>query len=163
MLWERARQPSPKAAGKRDGRALGPTIVRIGGLAGTLLLAGCATAAVQKPVPIPTAALVSAAKPAATYFVHALDTRRFSPARLRGQPDELVELVLIGDQRKHDFTSPSLDLNLDLPPGQVQTVVLRLPTKPGSYAFWSAQPGDRQGGMIGHFDVQPAASAAASG
>lgn len=121
-------------------------------------MAGCA-AAIPKPTAtaIPTS-VVAAGKPAATYFVHALDTRRFNPATLRGRPGELVELVLVGDQRKHDFTSPSLNLNLDLPPGQVETIILRLPAKAGVYAFWSAQPGDRQAGMTGHFDVAPASS-----
>jgi len=117
------------------------------------LLAACARGA---PAPPPTPTVVQAPKPTATFFVHLLDSRRFDPAQLRGQPGQLVKLVLVGDKQKHDFTSPDLNVNLDVPPGQVEIIMVELPRSSGSYDFWSAQPGDREGGMVGHFEVQPA-------
>lgn len=116
-----------------------------------LALAGCGGKAASPPA---TPTPVYAPKPAATHLVHLLDSRRFEPADLQGQAGELVKLVLIGGKQKHDFTSPDLNVNLDVPPGSVEIITVELPAKPGSYAFWSAQPGDREGGMEGHFQVQ---------
>lgn len=116
-----------------------------------LALAGCAGKAAPPPA---TPTPVYAPKPAATYVVHLLDSRRFEPPDLQGQTGELVKLVLIGGKQKHDFTSPDLNVNLDVPAGSVEIITVELPAKAGSYAFWSAQPGDREGGMEGHFQVQ---------
>ena len=123
-----------------------------------LPLASCLalTACGAKPPAVPaTPAPVYAPKPATTHFIHLLDSRRFEPAELRGEPGQLVKLVLVGDKQKHDFTSPGLNVNLDVPPAAVEIISVELPAKPGSYEFWSAQPGDREGGMTGHFEVQP--------
>jgi uncharacterized cupredoxin-like copper-binding protein len=122
-------------------------------LAVGLLLAGCGSAKPAAPSPTPTP--VYAPKPTATHFIHLLDSRRFEPAELQGEPAQLVKLVLVGDKQKHDFTSPGLNVNIDVPPGSVQIIYVELPATPGSYEFWSAQPGDREGGMTGRFDVQP--------
>jgi len=121
-----------------------------------LLSAGCGGKAAPAVPPTPTP--IYAPKPAETHFIKLLDTRRFDPAQLQGQPGELVKLVLVGGKEKHDFTSPDLNVNIDVPPDQVEIITIELPAKPGSYEFWSAQPGDREGGMAGHFQVQPAAS-----
>ncbi|MFI5266853.1 MAG: hypothetical protein ACHQ7M_05680 [Chloroflexota bacterium] len=96
-----------------------------------------------------------APKPVATHFIRLLDSRRFEPAELQGEPGQLVKLVLVGDKQKHDFTSPGLNVNIDVPPAAVEIITVELPNKAGSYEFWSAQPGDREGGMAGHFEVQP--------
>ena len=122
-----------------------------------LLLTGCNGIA-AKPAATATPTPVYAPQPSATFFIRFLDTGRFQPAQLRGQPGQLVKLVLVGGQRKHDFTSPSLNVNIDVPPQQVQIINVELPMKPGAYDFWSAQPGDRQGGMVGQFLVEPPAS-----
>jgi uncharacterized cupredoxin-like copper-binding protein len=118
-----------------------------------LLLAACGGKPAASPASTPTA--VYAPKPVATHFIHLLDTKRFQPAQLEGEPGQLVKLVLVGDKQKHDFTSPGLNVNIDVPPAAVEIITVELPAKPGSYDFWSAQPGDREGGMRGHFDVQP--------
>jgi hypothetical protein len=114
-------------------------------------LAGCSVRPAPAPTPTPTP--VYAPKPAATYFVHLLDTHRFDPAQLQGESGQLIELVLVGDKQKHDFTSPDLNVNIDVPPGQVEIIRIELPSRPGTYEFWSAQPGDREAGMVGHFVV----------
>ena len=121
----------------------------------SLACAGLALSACgAKPAAPPaTPTPVYAPKPAATLTVHLLDSRRFEPANLQGQTGELVKLVLIGGKQKHDFTSPDLNVNLDVPPGSVEIITVELPAKPGSYTFWSAQPGDREAGMEGHFEV----------
>jgi len=100
---------------------------------------------------------VYAPKPTATYFIHLLDSRRFDPAVLDGEPGQLVKLVLVGDKQKHDLTSPGLNINLDVLPGRVEVIMVELPSS-GVYEFWSAQPGDREGGMVGQFRVEPAAA-----
>jgi len=120
-------------------------------LACSLLFAACA----GKPAPSAAPTPVYAPKPAATHFIHLLDSRRFAPAELQGESGQLIKLVLVGDKQKHDFTSPSLNVNLDVPPQAVEIIMVKLPAKPGSYEFWSAQPGDREGGMIGHVEVLP--------
>lgn len=97
-----------------------------------------------------------APQPVATHFVQLSDGHRFEPAQLEGGTGQLVELVLRGDKQKHDFTSPELNVNIDVPPGQTEIILVELPAKPGSYDFWSAQPGDKDAGMVGHFDVHPA-------
>ena len=122
-------------------------------LAGWLAACGGRTAASPSTAATP----VYAPQPTATYFVHLLDSRRFDPAQLRGEPGQLVKLVLVGDKQKHDLTSPGLNVNLDVPPGQTLIITVELPAQPGSYEFWSAQPGDREGGMSGYFEVQPIA------
>ena len=43
--------------------------------------------------------------------------------------------------------------NIDVLPGQVEEIQVELPASPGTYEFWSGQPGDRAGGMVGHFVV----------
>ncbi len=117
------------------------------------LLAACG----GRPTPAPTATAtpVYAPQPTATHFVHLLDSRRFDPDHLQGQPGQLVKLVLVGGKQKHDLTSPGLNINLDVPPGQTEIILVELPSQPGTYEFWSAQPGDREGGMIGQFEVKP--------
>jgi Cupredoxin-like domain len=121
------------------------------GLVICLCLVGCSIG--RGSAPTPTATPVYAPKPLASHFVHLLDTHRFDPAQLQGQAGELVELVLVGDKQKHDFTSPDLNVNIDVPAGQVEIIQVELPSRPGSYEFWSAQPGDREAGMVGHFEV----------
>jgi hypothetical protein len=121
------------------------------GLSLLALLTACggkpaATSATPTPVYAP--------KPVATHFIHLLDSRRFDPAQLDGEPGQLVKLVLVGDKQKHDFTSPGLNVNIDVPPAAVEIVTVELPAQAGSYEFWSAQPGDREGGMTGRFEVQ---------
>ena|SRR5579862_4765840 len=118
------------------------------------LLAGCSVR--PAPAATPTSTPVLAPKPVASHFVHLLDTHRFDPAELQGGAGQLVELVLVGDKQKHDFTSPALNVNIDVPPGQVEIIRVELPARPGTYEFWSAQPGDREAGMVGHFEVVPA-------
>ncbi len=117
------------------------------------LLVACGGKASPSSTPTP----VYAPQPTATHFVHLLDSRRFEPAELHGEPGQLVKLVLFGDKQKHDFTSPGLNVNLDVLPEKVEIILVELPMKPGTYEFWSAQPGDREGGMVGHFQVQPGA------
>jgi hypothetical protein len=131
---------------------------RVAALLALALLAGCAPRSAPASA---TPTIVPAPKPAATFFVHLLDSRRFDPDQLQGQPGQLVKLVLVGDKQKHDFTSPDLNVNLDVPPGQVEIIQVQLPAAPGDYEFWSAQPGDKEGGMVGHFQVQPVASPSA--
>lgn len=126
-----------------------------GALPLALLLAGCGGKPAASLAPTPT--VVYAPKPVATHFIHLLDSRRFDPAALEGDAGELVKLVLVGDKQKHDFTSPGLNVNIDVPPGQVEIIQVELPAKAGTYEFWSAQPGDRNAGMIGHFEVRPIA------
>jgi uncharacterized cupredoxin-like copper-binding protein len=117
------------------------------------MLAGCGRASTASGPPTPTP--VYAPKPTATFFVHLLDSRRFDPSELRGRPGQLIELVLIGAQQKHDVTSKDLNINIDVLPGQVQIIHVQLPAIPGTYDFWSAQPGDREAGMTGHVIVTP--------
>jgi len=102
--------------------------------------------------PSATATAVTAPKPDTTQFVRLLDSRRFDPARLSGRAGELVELVLVGGDQKHDFTSPGLNVNIDVLPHRVEVIQVRLPAA-GTYDFWSGQPGDRDGGMAGQFVV----------
>jgi hypothetical protein len=128
----------------RSWRPLGALVL------GLLTSCGGGPAASARPAPTP----VYAPQPTATHFIHLLDSRRFNPASLQGEPGQLVKLVLIGDKQKHDFTSPSLNVNLDVPPGQTKIISVELPSQAGSYEFWSAQPGDREGGMAGRFDVR---------
>ncbi len=120
-----------------------------------LLLAGCGPRPASSAVPTP--APVYAPKPTATFFIHLLDARRFEPASLQGQPGQLVKLVLVGDKHKHDLTSPGLNVNIDVPPEAVEVIEVELPAVAGTYDFWSAQPGDRDGGMVGHLEVLPLA------
>jgi hypothetical protein len=120
-----------------------------------LLLAACGRG--SGPPATPTPSVVYAPKPTATFFLHLLDSRRFDPDTLKGEPGQLVKLVLVGDKHKHDLTSPGLNINIDVPPNQVEIIQVELPSQPGTYDFWSAQPGDREGGMTGHFEVKPAA------
>lgn len=122
-------------------------------LASCLTLAACGGKQVATPTATP--APVYAPKPVVTHFIHLLDSRRFEPAVLQGEPGQLVKLVLVGDKQKHDFTSPGLNVNIDVPPAAVEIITVELPGQPGSYEFWSGQPGDREGGMSGHFEVQP--------
>ncbi|MBV8083248.1 MAG: hypothetical protein JO247_00390 [Chloroflexi bacterium] len=122
----------------------------LAGLLPLLVLAACSGPGASAPA---TPTPVYAPKPTATFFVHLLDSRRFDPAELNGQPNQLVELVLVGAQQKHDVTSTDLNINIDVPPGQVEVIDVQLPAKPGTYEFWSAQPGDREGGMVGHMVV----------
>lgn len=121
-------------------------------LAACLTLTGCGS---RRAAPSASPTPVYAPKPAATHVIHLLDSRRFEPPDLQGNAGELVKLVLVGDRQKHDFTSPGLNVNLDVPAGSVEIITVELPDRPGSYEFWSAQPGDREGGMIGHFEVKP--------
>jgi len=125
-----------------------------------LLLAACSRIGAPLPSPAPTA--VPAPKPTATYFIHFLDSRRFDPDQLRGEAGQLVKLVLVGDKQKHDLTSPGLNINIDVPPGQVEIIDVELPAAPGTYEFWSGQPGDRDGGMVGRFEVVAASAGAKS-
>ena len=123
------------------------------------LLASCCVAALaacgrSAPAVPATPTPVYAPKPTATFFIHLLDARRFDPAELQGEPGQLVKLVLVGGQQKHDFTSPGLNVNIDVPPNQVEVIQVELPAEPGSYDFWSAQPGDRDGGMTGRLEVK---------
>ena len=90
-------------------------------------------------------------------MIRLLDSRRFEPAELQGEPGQLVKLVLFGGKQKHDFSSPGLNVNLDVLPEKVEIILVELPAKPGTYEFWSAQPGDREAGMVGRFHVQTAA------
>lgn len=118
-----------------------------------ILLAGCSVRPARiSPTPTP----VYAPKPVASHVVHLLDTHRFDPAQLQGGAGQLVELVLVGDKQKHDFTSPDLNVNIDVPPGQVEIIRIELPSRPGNYEFWSAQPGDRDAGMVGQYEVMAA-------
>ncbi|HEU0169422.1 MAG TPA: cupredoxin domain-containing protein [Chloroflexota bacterium] len=130
----------------------GCVLARLAGLPLALLLVSCGRAGAAPPA---TPTPVYAPKPTATFFVHLLDSRRFDPAELHGQPNQLVELVLVGAQQKHDVTSTDLNIDVDVPPGQVEVIDVHLPAKPGTYEFWSAQPGDREGGMVGHMVVAP--------
>ena len=97
--------------------------------------------------------LVAAAKPSTTYVVHLLDNGTFEPSQIRAPSGRLVELVLVGDSQKHDFTSRSLNIDEDVPPHQVEIIDVQLPGKPGAYAFWSAQPLDEARGMKGEFSL----------
>lgn len=123
-------------------------------LALAVLLAACGGSAAPSVSPAPT--VVYAPKPVATHFIHLLDSRRFDPPELEGEAGQLVKLVLVGDKKKHDFTSPGLNVNIDVPPDQVEIIQVELPPA-GSYEFWSAQPGDRDGGMSGRFVVKAVA------
>ena len=116
-------------------------------------LSGCGIGRQARATPTP----IYAPKPVSTTFVHLSDSHRFEPSQLEGEPSQLIELVLVGDAQKHDFTSPDLNANIDVPPKQVEIIRIELPAKPGDYEFWSAQPGDKDAGMIGHFQVRPAA------
>jgi len=120
-----------------------------------LLLSACAAANVPAaPAPRAAAAAVFAPKPTQTDVLRFLDSGSINPARLEGQPNQLVLLLLVGDQRKHDLTSPGLNINVDVPPGQVEEIMVQLPATAGSYAYWSAQPGDRAAGLHGIFIVR---------
>ncbi|MGH2470526.1 MAG: hypothetical protein ACRDGF_10650 [Chloroflexota bacterium] len=125
------------------------------------LLAGCG-GSTTAPSIAPTPTPVYAPKPSATYVIQLQDAGRFVPAKLRGQPGQLVKLVLKGDHRKHDFTSPSLNVNIDVLPESVEIIDVKLPATPGIYDFWSAQPGDREAGMTGQFVVAVGGSASSS-
>ncbi len=118
-----------------------------------LALSACGSAPRASATPTP----VYAPQPTATHFIRFLDSRRFEPADLEGQPGQLVKLVLVGGKQKHDLTSPGLNVNIDVLPEKVEIIQVELPSKPGTYEFWSAQPGDREGGMVGRFHVQPVA------
>lgn len=118
-----------------------------------LALASCGGAATPGPSLAPTPTPVYAPKPTATHVINLLDAGRFDPARLQGQPGQLIKLVLKGDHHKHDFTSPGLNINIDVPPESVEIIDVQLPTTPGAYDFWSAQPGDREAGMTGQLVV----------
>ncbi|MGH2364446.1 MAG: hypothetical protein ACRDGF_08235 [Chloroflexota bacterium] len=115
-----------------------------------LLLNGCAaTSAPVASAPGPAASAVYAPKPGQTDVLRFVDSGSINPARLEGQPNQLVLLLLVGGQRKHDLTSPGLNINVDVPPRQVKEITVQLPAVTGSYAYWSAQPGDRAAGMQG--------------
>ena len=127
------------------------TAWRLSPFALCLALVACGSKPAASAAPAP----VYAPKPVATHFIHLLDSYRFDPPELTGTPGELVKLVLVGGARKHDLTSPGLNVNIDVPPAAVEIIVVTLPSKPGSYDFWSAQPGDREAGMVGRFEVRP--------
>ncbi|HLG73193.1 MAG TPA: hypothetical protein VK009_22455 [Chloroflexota bacterium] len=127
-------------------------IRRLFALSCVLVLAACGRG--STPAATPTPSVVYAPKPTATFFIRLLDTRRFQPSTLEGEPGQLVKLVLVGDKQKHDLTSPGLNINIDVPPNQVEIIQVELPAQPGTYEFWSNQPGDREAGMTGQFEVK---------
>lgn len=79
---------------------------------------------------------------------------RFQPAEFLATAGQQVTLTVVnrGDVA-HNFSVPSLSVDLDLDPGKKQNVIFVAPTEPGVLEF--ACSFHQEQGMKGTFRVQP--------
>jgi uncharacterized cupredoxin-like copper-binding protein len=97
---------------------------------------------------------VAATSSSADLTIKAKDKLRFEPNTLVAKVGQAVTVVIENVGRtEHSFVIDALHVDSGGIPGGQQGMVNFSAERPGNYTFYSSQPGERTGGMVGTLTV----------
>lgn len=101
----------------------------------------------------PAATLDACATPEASEVTIEMIEMAFVPATVAIPADTPVTFTLVTTGLAiHNFSIDALDVNVDVPPGQTDTVTITAPA--GTYEIYCAIPGHTAAGMVGTLTVE---------
>ena len=113
---------------------------------------GASTPAAGEASPAATAEASPAAASGAAVELEAIDPFNWSVTAIEVKPGDVIHVVNKG-VLPHDFTVDELSIQEVLDSGAEANVVIPDNAEPGEYEFYCAQPGHREGGMVGTLTI----------
>jgi len=125
------------------------------------------TPSLPEPPPIPTVAIApTVALPPTTPTVIELEAKdiAFDPTKITIKSADLPVTIRMANSgaAMHNFTIDSLDISVDVQPGETVDVVIPAGTAPGFYDFYCNVPGHKEAGMVGTLFVDSTGSVSTS-
>jgi len=76
---------------------------------------------------------------------------KFDPATISARPGESIKFVIENKgEVRHEFVSDELKFEeVEVDPGEVKSVTVKVPKQPGEYSFYCEQKGHTEAGMTG--------------